>query len=160
MTHLRTRHPRQLLLVAMAAVGLGLIASSSSALAANSSSGQLVVSFTGGTFALAGGGTTPFGFWIWCQSTTSNAYGNDCAGSGYFYALNPATEPIEGSVSGSAASGYTLSVHNAGGAFAIDCTLSTIPPATPAGSNTVNVTCSAPAGSATVKNAVVTGSGT
>jgi hypothetical protein len=97
-----------------------------------------------------------------CQSTsTTNAYGNDCAGSGYFYKLNPATESIEGSVvSGSAANGYTLSVHNKTGAFAINCTLVTVPPATPAASNTVNVSCSTPSGTATVTNAVVTASGT
>ncbi len=34
-----------------------------------------------GTFA---GTNTPFGFWIWCQSKSNNAYGTDCTGSVLF----------------------------------------------------------------------------
>ncbi len=153
--------PRPFRLTSLAALGLLLATSVSPALAANSSSGQLAVSFTGGVFSLSGGGSSPFGFWVWCQSTTTNSYGNDCAGSAYFYALNPATESVEGYVTGgSAGSGYTLQLWNTTGNLAISCSLTTSGPAMPGPRNTVTTGCSSPAGSGTVTNAVVSGSGT
>ncbi len=140
---------------------LVLVGPASGAQAANSSPYQLALSGTGGLFYLGGGGVSPFGFWLWCQtSATANAYGNDCAGSMYFYGLNPATEPIDGAVtSGSSGGSYTISVSNTGGSLPISCTLTTVGPAKPGPSNTVTVTCSTPSGTGTITNAVVSGSG-
>ncbi len=138
----------------------GALSTSGTAMAGNSSGGQLVFSSAGGfgTFAHT---PTPFGFWIWCQSQSStNAYGNDCAGSMYFYALNPSTEQVAGSVTGSGSSGYTLTVSNTTGSFPIACTLTNTPPPTNGPTNTVTLDCSDPGGSGVVTNAVVSGSGT
>jgi len=53
------------------------------------------------------GSTTPFGFWIWCQPVSSNAYGNDCTGSVYFYRLG-ITVGVAGHVASFQQSGDTL----------------------------------------------------
>src|SRR5215469_9301539 len=53
------------------------------------------------------GKTTPFGFWIWCQPVSSNAYGNSCAGAMYFYHLG-ITAGVDGHVASFQQSGDTL----------------------------------------------------
>jgi hypothetical protein len=66
-----------------------------------SSNTQVILSATG--IPTSGG---PGGFWIWSQPG-GNAYGNDGAGSIYFYALLPAEHPVE--VSNVVVSGQTVS---------------------------------------------------
>ncbi len=58
--------------------------------ASASSNNQVILSATGVT-TTAG----PAGFWIWSQPGASNAYGNEGAGSIYFYALLPAEHPVD-----------------------------------------------------------------
>jgi hypothetical protein len=120
--------------------------------AGNSSGGQLVFSDTG-----TGG---PFGYWIWCQSTNTNAYGVDCAGSVYFYELNKASISVEGTVTGSGSGGYTITVWNKRGSFAVNCTLTNVPPPTRGPTNQVTETCTNPDITYTADDAVVSGSGT
>ena len=164
---LNTVRLRLTLTSVLAGLSLGtvLVASAEPTLADRSSAGQVVFSATGATFTLTGGGTTPFGFWIWCQATDTNAYGVDCAGSMYFYGIptlpsgGSPTEPVEGSIVGTAAAGYTMTVHNRTGPLAMECTLQNTPPATPGPTNKIVVACSSPSGSGTVTNAVVSGSG-
>jgi hypothetical protein len=127
--------------------------------ASNSSSGQLVVSTTGG-FGTFSNTPTPFGYWIWCQSTSTNAYGVDCSGSAYFYALSPKTEQVAGTVTGSGSSGYTIDFWNTTGSFAMACELNNVAPPTNGPTNTVYITCSSPSGSGVSTNSIVSGSGT
>ncbi len=58
--------------------------------ASASSNNQVILSGTG-VSTNAG----PAGFWIWSQPGASNAYGNEGAGSIYFYALLPAEHPVD-----------------------------------------------------------------
>src|SRR5260370_24062937 len=53
------------------------------------------------------GKTTPFGFWIWCQPVSGNAYGNSCTGAVYFYHLG-ITAGVHGHVASVQQSGDTL----------------------------------------------------
>ena len=83
-----------------------ILASSAVALATATAAGassntQVILSATG--ISTSGG---PGGFWIWSQPG-GNAYGNDGAGSMYFYALLPAEHPVE--VSNVVVSGRTVS---------------------------------------------------
>jgi hypothetical protein len=86
---------------------LGMVLASSAVVlaaapaAGASSSTQVILSATG---VLTSGG--PAGWWIWSQPG-GNAYGNDGAGSIYFYALLPAEHPVE--VSNIVVSGNTVS---------------------------------------------------
>ncbi len=63
------------------------------------------------------GSTTPFGFWIWCQPVSSNAYGNDCAGAVYFYHLG-ITVGVDG---------HVASFQQSGDALAFTVTVSSVP---------------------------------
>jgi hypothetical protein len=83
-----------------------VLASSAVALAAAptagaSSNNQVILSATGVSTS-----NGPAGWWIWSQPG-GNAYGNDGAGSIYFYALLPAEHPVE--VSNVVVSGNTVS---------------------------------------------------
>ncbi len=83
-----------------------VLASSAVALATVTAAGassntQVILSATG--ISTSGG---PGGFWIWSQPG-GNAYGNDGAGSIYFYALLKAEHPVE--VSNVVVSGGTVS---------------------------------------------------
>src|SRR5690349_3435042 len=75
-----------------AATGLvsSIVASATLTGASASSNSQVILSATG--VATTGG---PAGFWIWSQPGTSNAYGNEGAGSIYFYILLPAEHPVD-----------------------------------------------------------------
>jgi hypothetical protein len=121
---------------------------------------QIVFSKTGAFSNSLG----PFGFWIWCTpagSTYGGAAG-DCAGSMYFYAF-PAlpsggspTEAVEGTVQTVAGGAYKMTVWNKTGPFAIACTLTGPATPTPGPTNSIDVSCSAPAfGTATATGAVV-----
>ena len=95
------------------------------------------------------GSWTPFGFWIWCQTPlNSNAYGNDCAGSLYFYKLG-ITTGVNGSIT-STASGYSVNVSSTppNGAAA-NCSFTLTTPFSTGATNTVPLSCSSPSGSGT-----------
>ncbi len=95
-----------------------------------------------GTFS---GKSTPFGFWIWCQTpNNSNTYGNNCAGSMYFYALGIATG-VSGSVT-VAGNSYTVTV--SGGPIS-GCILTFSSPFTSGATNAVSLSCGSPSGSGT-----------
>jgi hypothetical protein len=127
-------------------------AASGSAAGANNSE-QVVfsgVAFQNSTF----GHGSPAGFWIWCESDSGNPYVSNCAGAMYFYALgitkhvfgdDAVTEHPDGT--------YTLVVHSADGS--VNCSLTNFLPVGHGPTNRVDVTCTAPSGSATSPNAVV-----
>jgi len=99
------------------------------------------------------GSTTPFGFWIWCQPVSSNAYGNDCTGSVYFYRLGITV----------GAAGHVASFQQSGDTLAFTVTVSSVPNGskisncifsfsgtpTEGASNTVTLTCDKPTGRGT-----------
>ncbi len=98
------------------------------------------------------GTDTPFGFWIWCQPVSGNAYGTDCAGSVYFYHLG-ITVGVDGAVTYFSQSGDTL-------AFAVtvssvpnnalsNCVFSYSGTVSQGATNTVNLTCGKPTGTGT-----------
>jgi hypothetical protein len=99
---------------------------------ANSNS-QTILSATG---VLTTGG--PAGFWIWSQPGTANAYGNQGAGSIYFYALLPAEHPVD--VSGVTITGKTVSETVVSTDGLISCTAFTGTETSP-GIGTVSFTC-------------------
>lgn len=105
-------------------------------------------------------GDTAFGFWYWCQASSSTgAYGFDCAGSIYIYGVQlPAvaascitttqvkcvTQNIDGS--------YTL-IANGRNGWA--CTLTNETPVTSGATNIVVMKCKTPSGTGTANGAVV-----
>jgi hypothetical protein len=112
----------------------------------SSANQQLIIQDRAGTgHGTFDGQQTPFGFWIWCQTVSSNAYGNDCGGAMYFYHLGISTG-IDGSISGT-----TVTVHATPQNGSLSCTftlpdLSTI---TVGATNMVTLTCASPSGSGT-----------
>lgn len=98
-------------------------------------------------------GLTHFGFWIWCQGTNSNAYGNDCGGSMYFYQLGISTG-VDGSMD---VEHNTVTVESTppGGALSCTFTLPNLPTASSGATNTVTVTCATPSGSGTDKKVAI-----
>jgi hypothetical protein len=118
---------------------------------------QVTFSATGASFGLSGGGTTPFGFWVWCDAGPASSYG-DCSGSMYFYALSPQTVPVTGSITLPTVDTYTMSVASPPSrAFpdGVSCTLTNTPPVTPGPTNNVTAVCTSPSGKGTAANAVV-----
>jgi hypothetical protein len=99
------------------------------------------------------GKTTPFGFWIWCQPVSNNAYGNSCAGAVYFYHLG-ITAGVGGHVASFQQSGdtlaFTVTVSSAPNASKIsNCIFSFSGTPSEGASNTVTLTCDKPAGTGT-----------
>lgn len=137
--------------VAAALAMMALTASAGGAQAANSE--QVVFSKTGavGTF---GGTTTPFGFWIWCEASSSNPYQGNCNGSMYFYALGIPKHVIDGGITEPADGQYQIHVLSSKDS-SINCTLTNTPPPQSGPNNTVTVSCTTPSGSATATGAVV-----
>ena len=149
------RNPRlrfRLVGVAILACLLMVAAMSSSAAGANNSEQVIFsgVAFQNSTFSRG----SPAGFWIWCESDSGNPYVLNCAGAMYFYALgitkgvfghDAVTEHTDGT--------YTLAVHSADGS--VNCWLTNFLPVRHGPANRVDVSCSAPSGSATSPNAVV-----
>jgi len=138
--------------VAILACLLMVAAASGSAAGANNSE-QVVfsgVAFQNSTFPLG----TPAGFWIWCESDSGNPYVSNCAGAMYFYALG-ITKHVFGddAVTEHADGTYTLAVHSADGS--VTCWLTNFLPVRHGPANRVDVSCSAPSGTATSPNAVV-----
>jgi hypothetical protein len=97
----------------------------------------------------------PFGFWIWCQDADSGTpYAGECAGAMYFYALH-LTKGVEGEVEETSEGIYTMTVASRKG-DSVSCTLVNASEEITSGpTNTVNVTCTAPAGTGTSDSSVV-----
>jgi hypothetical protein len=106
------------------------------------------VAFLGSTFEKG----TPAGFWIWCESDSTNPYVGECQGAMYFYALG-LTKQVEGEITEIGEDRYRMDVQSSDGSISCSLTNAAAPNHGP--HNVVDVTCSAPAGHATSPNAVV-----
>lgn len=94
---------------------------------------QVVLSATGFTADLSpalpdGKTTTPAGFWLWSQPSTTNAYGNGGTGNVYFYDVQP-LPPLQLPaivsnvvVSGSTVTEHVVSKPSSKGSFSCDLT--------------------------------------
>ena len=117
---------------------------------------QIVFSDTGALLTLSGNqnaSSTPFGFWIWCQPVSNNAYGNSCAGAVYFYHLGIAVG-VDGHVASFQQSGdtlaFTVTVSSVPNASKIsNCIFSFSGAPSQGASNTVTLTCDKPTGTGT-----------
>ncbi len=98
------------------------------------------------------GTTTPFGFWIWCQPVSSNAYGTDCAGALYFYHLG-IDVGVDGAVTYFSQSGntlaFTVSVSSVPNTSISNCVFSFSGTVGEGASNAVSLTCGKPTGTGT-----------
>ncbi len=97
----------------------------------------------------------PVGFWIWCESDSSNPYQGECNGAMYVYSQG-ITKGVQGFITEDENTGaYTMSV------FSRDTSLTAMltnePPVRKGPRNTVDFTVNVPAGSCTgsSNNAVV-----
>lgn len=97
-----------------------------------------------------------FGFWIWCEGDSSNPYVGNCQGSMYFYGLG-LTKHVTGHVTEPSAHAYVMVVSSSDGKVA--CSLTNVPPIKSGLTNTVNASCSAPAGVGVSPNSVVHATG-
>ena len=146
-----------------------LLAASLTASAQTASSSQVVFSGAGtGTF---GGKSSPFGFWVWCESNSTNPYFRLCNGAMYVYALsltrsvrgrlsefNPTTKTFVAPGAGGVESDiFQMTVSSADGKIA--CTLTNTPPITSGPTNNVTASCSAPVGGGSSKTSVVAETG-
>ncbi len=104
----------------------------------------------------AEGSVGEVGFWIWCAVDESGSY-DDCSGAIQFDDLH-LTRHVEGEVSEPADDVYQMDVESTRDG-SVDCTLTNSPPITHGHTNTVQITCSAPSGSATSTDAVVVATG-
>ncbi len=125
----------------------------STSIAAGATSEQVVFSKTGG-FGTFNGTPTPFGFWIWCESDSGNPYNTACSGSMYFYALG-IISGVHGTITEGPAGIYTMDVSSAPGSSISHCKLTNTAPALSGPNNTIDVTCTTPAGSGVATGAIV-----
>jgi hypothetical protein len=148
------RMTKILAVVVVAACGLSL-APNANAQSPNST--QIVFSVTAATFDYAtppASGDNAFGFWIWCSGPSGTTpYTGQCQGSMYFYGLSPATQPVQGTASAVSPGVYQMTVWSPNSVYS--CQLTNGTPIVRGPKNTVSVSCTSPAGSATVTNAVV-----
>ncbi len=142
-----------LLLVAGAAALISVALGGVSARAASSQ--QVVFSGTG-FFSDGSEPITPFGFWIWCEGSSTNPYQGSCSGAMYFYALG-ITKGVSGSASGSSAV-FNMTVRSADGQVA--CSLTNSAPVLSGPANLVTATCSAPAQVSNTSDSDVIGTST
>ncbi|SRR6266487_2910651 len=150
---------RSKLFLSLAAMVMALLLTVTISLASPAfaaSSEQVVFSGTGsGTF---GGTGTQFGFWIWCEATSTNPYQGECNGSMYFYALHITKHVVDGSITELAEGQYQIVVHSTLD-NTVSCTLLNTPPPVNGPHNTVTASCTAPQGTGTSTTAVVTVTG-
>jgi len=156
-------------------IGAALAFVTITARAANNAE-QVVFSTPGSLITLSGGGTTPFGFWVWCAADaapgSNGGYQNDnaCQGSMYFYALDKhATGVVGFAVEGAEDGTYIANVFQGSAAQffkgtlhpSYSCTLENLEPDTKGVGQTVKVHCQfspelgGGSGDAVVTNAVV-----
>lgn len=91
------------------------------------------------------------GFWVWCALDEAGAY-DDCNGAMRFDDIG-LTEHVDGEVSEPDEGEYVMEVSSSDGS--VDCTLTNTPPVTQGQTNTVDVDCTSPSGSASTSSAVV-----
>src|SRR6266511_720033 len=103
----------------------------------------------------AEGSVGEVGFWIWCAVDESGGY-DDCNGAMAFDDLH-LTKHVEGEVSEIADETYQMDVASRDGS--INCRLTNQPPITHGRTNTVDITCSAPASTSQSTDAVVVSTG-
>jgi hypothetical protein len=138
---------RKLWLAAIVTGASSAMALAAATTASASSNNQVVLSATG--IPTTGG---PGGFWIWSQPG-GNAYGNEGAGSIYFYALLPAEHPVD--VSDVSVSGNTVSEKVTSTDGLISCPVFTGTETTP-GHGTVTFSCNVTTPSGKVVTAAAT----
>ena len=111
---------------------------------------QIVFSGTGsGSFG-------DFGFWVWCAVEGPPHYEDECNGAMYFYDLG-LVKHVTGEASEPAEDVYQMDVESRDGS--VECTLMNEPPILHGPRNTVDVSCSSPAGMGSSMNAVVVATG-
>jgi hypothetical protein len=110
---------------------------------------------SGGHVSTTTGNLDGFGIWVWCEDpAASNPYAGECAGSIYFYDLG-LTKFVEDEEDTLVLSSTSFSVELVSRDGSIDCTVSGTT-ANRGPTNTISVSCSAPAGrSGTLSNVVV-----
>jgi hypothetical protein len=101
-------------------------------------------------------GTFEVEFWIWCAVDEQGAY-DDCAGAVRFDDLG-LVRHVEGEVSEPEEDVYVMDVASTRDG-SVACTLENVPPILHGPRNTVDVTCSSPAGSAEGTDVVVVATG-
>jgi hypothetical protein len=96
------------------------------------------------------------GFWIWCAEDEAGDY-DDCNGAMAFDDLG-FVRHVEGEVSETGDDVYRMDVESTRDAM-VACTLTNEEPITRGPTNTVNISCTSPSGSAWVGDAVVVSTG-
>jgi hypothetical protein len=96
------------------------------------------------------------GFWIWCAVDEAGNY-DDCSGALAFDDLH-LVRHVEGEVAELDEDVYQMDVASTRDA-SVACTLTNVPPIMHGPRNTVDISCSAPSGSATATDAVVVATG-
>jgi hypothetical protein len=107
-------------------------------------------------FSGEGTGSFEAEFWIWCAVDEAGAY-DDCNGAMRFDDLH-LVRHVEGEVTELAEDVYQMDVESTRDS-AVACTLTNVPPITHGHTNTVQIECSTPSGSATSDDAVVVATG-
>jgi len=103
----------------------------------------------------ADGSLGEVGFWVWCAVDEAGNY-DDCNGAIQFDDLH-LTKHVDGEVSELDDDVYQMDVSSSDGT--VGCTLTNTPPITHGHTNTVDISCSAPSGTATSTDAVVVATG-
>jgi hypothetical protein len=96
------------------------------------------------------------GFWIWCAVDQSGNY-DDCNGAMAFDDLH-LVRHVEGEVTELGDDVYQMDVASTRDG-SVACTLTNVPPITHGHTNTVDISCTAPSGTATSTDAVVVSTG-
>ena len=97
-----------------------------------------------------------FGFWIWCEADSTNPYVGACQGTMYFYGI-ALTKHVSGHITEPSPHAYVMVVNSSDGKVA--CSLTNVPPIKSGLTNTVNASCSAPAGVGVSPNSIVHATG-
>ena len=123
---------------------------------ASAQSSKQVVFSGGGVFSYttANPPDKHFGFWIWCEGESGNPYHGEFSGAMYFYSLIVATKHVAGGATETSEGIYQMTVASTL-EDSVSCTLTNAAAAKSGPHNTVNVSCTAPAGSGSSTNAVV-----
>ena len=114
--------------------------------------------FSGEAHGTFSGTQTDVGFWIWCAVDQAGGY-DDCNGAMHFDQLMP-SKHVDGSVTelGTGESQhYRMDVTSRDGT--IVCSLENTPPITSGRTNRIDISCSAPSGSASTSTAVISSNG-
>jgi len=118
------------------------VLSSSAVISAQSSKHSEQVVFSGVGACTEFG---PVGFWIWCESDSSNPYLGECNGAMYVYSQG-ITKGVNGMITENQSTGaYTMSVVSRDSV--LSATLTDVPPVNKGPRNTVDFTVDIPAGS-------------